>query len=114
MPACVMLHRFFAYQIEYNMSREVPCNRHLVKGRKGLSYRSPAAFFVSQRSRWRLKKDYQEQSEASDSVDIYPRDYSGCFAPQTALDLFSRVPGFTLGAGADLRGFGGGAANLSS
>lgn len=34
------------------------------------------------------------------------------YAPQTALDMVERVPGFTIDEGADLRGFGGTAGNV--
>ncbi|MEM1105154.1 MAG: TonB-dependent receptor [Pseudomonadota bacterium] len=49
---------------------------------------------------------------AQAAEDVYPRAFFDRFAPQTALDLLARLPGFTLGAGADLRGFGGGAGNV--
>lgn len=48
----------------------------------------------------------------TEQADVYTRDFFDKFAPQTAFDLLSRVPGFTIGAGADLRGFGGGAGNV--
>ncbi|MEL6685995.1 MAG: TonB-dependent receptor [Pseudomonadota bacterium] len=44
--------------------------------------------------------------------DVYERAFFDRFVPQTAFDLLSRVPGFTIVSGADLRGFGGGAGNV--
>jgi len=48
----------------------------------------------------------------SDVVRFTPADFAQ-FAPQTALDMVSRTPGFTLDEGdIELRGFGGGAGNV--
>jgi hypothetical protein len=42
----------------------------------------------------------------------YPAAFFGQFTPQTALDMVSRLPGFTIDYGADVRGFGGAAGNV--
>lgn len=42
----------------------------------------------------------------------YPASFFAQFAPQTALDMVSRLPGFTIDYGADVRGFGGAAGNV--
>lgn len=49
---------------------------------------------------------------ATDSVEAYPRAFFDRFAPQTALDMLERVPGFAVQGGASLRGFAGGAGNV--
>lgn len=46
------------------------------------------------------------------AVETYPRAFFDRFYPQTALDLLERVPGFSLEAGAELRGFAGAAGNV--
>lgn len=47
-----------------------------------------------------------------ESAQIYERSFFDQFTPQTARDMIDRVPGFTLNAGDDLRGFGGTAGNV--
>lgn len=42
----------------------------------------------------------------------YPASFFTQFAPQTALDMVERLPGFTINSGADVRGFGGAAGNV--
>ena len=42
----------------------------------------------------------------------YPNAYFEKFNPQTALDMVNRLPGFTIDAGEDIRGFGAGAGNV--
>jgi len=54
----------------------------------------------------------QEANTTSDNVQTYPRSYFDQFNPQTALDIIDRLPGFTLDAGEDVRGFGGSAGNV--
>ena len=55
----------------------------------------------------------EDTAPAADAqTETYPREFFDRFVPQTALDLLSRVPGFTIGSGSDLRGFGGGAGNV--
>jgi outer membrane receptor protein involved in Fe transport len=46
------------------------------------------------------------------SIETYPRAFFDRFYPQTALELLQRVPGFSLDAGAELRGFSGAAGNV--
>ena len=46
------------------------------------------------------------------STETYPRAFFDRFYPQTALELLQRVPGFSLDAGAELRGFAGAAGNV--
>ncbi len=48
----------------------------------------------------------------TDGRQIYPRSFFDPFNPQTARDMIDRLPGFTLNAGDDLRGFGGSAGNV--
>ena len=53
------------------------------------------------------------QTAAADSTRVYPSDYFTPFAPQTALDMVRRTPGFVLQEGdQDLRGFGAAAGNV--
>lgn len=47
-----------------------------------------------------------------ETAQIYERQFFNQFTPQTARDMIDRVPGFTLDAGDDLRGFGGAAGNV--
>lgn len=47
-----------------------------------------------------------------DTAQIYERAFFEPFTPQTARDMIDRLPGFTLDAGDDLRGFGGAAGNV--
>lgn len=54
----------------------------------------------------------QPVSTIEDGVQSYPRAYFEQYHPQTALDMIDRLPGFTLDAGEDLRGFGAGAGNV--
>jgi hypothetical protein len=42
----------------------------------------------------------------------YPASFFEQYAPQTALDMVSRLPGFTIDFGAEVRGFGGAAGNV--
>ena len=42
----------------------------------------------------------------------YPDAYFAKFNPQTAWDMVTRIPGFTIDAGDDIRGFGAGAGNV--
>ncbi|ANM31018.1 hypothetical protein ABI59_17740 [Acidobacteria bacterium Mor1] len=49
---------------------------------------------------------------SSGSQQVYPRSFFDRYFPQTALDIIARVPGFSLDAGDDLRGFGGAAGNV--
>jgi hypothetical protein len=42
----------------------------------------------------------------------YPASFFAPFAPQTALDMVERLPGFTIESGAEVRGFGGAAGNV--
>ena len=42
----------------------------------------------------------------------YPASFFVQFAPQTALDMVERLPGFSIDSGADVRGFGGAAGNV--
>lgn len=43
---------------------------------------------------------------------VYERSYFDAFAPQTALDMARRVPGFTIAEGEERRGFAGAAGNV--
>jgi hypothetical protein len=47
----------------------------------------------------------------SDKI-VYEGDFFTAFAPQTALDMIARLPGFTLDEGDDRRGFAGAAGNV--
>lgn len=47
-----------------------------------------------------------------ETAQVYQRSFFDQFTPQTARDMIDRVPGFTLDAGDDLRGFGGAAGNV--
>lgn len=49
---------------------------------------------------------------APTSTETYPRAFFDRFYPQTALELLQRVPGFSLDAGAELRGFAGAPGNV--
>lgn len=51
-------------------------------------------------------------SQQTSSIQSYPRSYFDRFNPQTSADLIARLPGFTLDAGDDLRGFGNTAGNV--
>ena len=53
----------------------------------------------------------QEPSTQSDR-QVYERSFFDRFNPQTARDMIDRLPGFTLDAGDDIRGFGGAAGNV--
>lgn len=46
------------------------------------------------------------------SERVYPAAFFASYAPQTALDMVRRVPGFTLQEGESLRGFAGGGGNV--
>src|SRR5262245_61111209 len=50
-------------------------------------------------------------NETANRVD-FPADFFARFAPQNALDMVRRVPGFTLDEGEDRRGFSGSAGNV--
>ncbi|MEM9618896.1 MAG: TonB-dependent receptor [Pseudomonadota bacterium] len=52
------------------------------------------------------------EADNNENVQIYPRSFFDRFNPQTAQDMIDRLPGFTLDAGDDLRGFGGAAGNV--
>ncbi|WP_114226837.1 MULTISPECIES: hypothetical protein [Sphingomonas] len=55
----------------------------------------------------------QAPPATSSRVISYPPDFFSRYAPRTALDIVSRVPGFTLDQGnADVRGFAGAAGNV--
>lgn len=49
---------------------------------------------------------------ATEGAVIYAPDFFTPFAPQTALDMVSRVPGFSIDEGEDRRGFSGAAGNV--
>ncbi len=53
-----------------------------------------------------------EQSEREEITQSYTRAYFDRFNPQTARDIIDRLPGFTLDAGDELRGFGANAGNV--
>ncbi len=54
----------------------------------------------------------QEPTRKDDPAQHYPNAYFERFNPQTALDMLDRLPGFTIDAGEDIRGFGAGAGNV--
>lgn len=47
-----------------------------------------------------------------ETAQVYERNFFDQFTPQTARDMIDRLPGFTLDAGDNLRGFGGAAGNV--
>jgi len=49
---------------------------------------------------------------ATEGAVVYAPDFFTPFAPQTALDMVRRVPGFSIDEGADRRGFSGAAGNV--
>jgi len=49
---------------------------------------------------------------ATDGAVVYAPDFFAEYAPQTALDMVRRVPGFSVESGADRRGFSGTAGNV--
>ena len=53
-----------------------------------------------------------QEATSESERQSYERAYFDRFNPQTASDMIDRVPGFTLDAGDDLRGFGGAAGNV--
>jgi outer membrane cobalamin receptor len=52
------------------------------------------------------------QAAETQGVIVYERAFFDSFQPNSALDLVSRVPGFSFDGGADVRGFGGAAGNV--
>lgn len=49
---------------------------------------------------------------ATRGADVYAPDFFAQYAPQTALDMVRRVPGFSIDSGSDRRGFSGTAGNV--
>lgn len=49
---------------------------------------------------------------ATEGAVVYAPDFFAQYAPQTALDMVRRVPGFSIDEGADRRGFSGAAGNV--
>ncbi|QNL19494.1 outer membrane beta-barrel protein [Hyphobacterium sp. CCMP332] len=54
----------------------------------------------------------EEVAEAQSQSEVYERDFFARFNPQTARDMIERLPGFSLDAGENVRGFGGAAGNI--
>ena len=54
----------------------------------------------------------QEAPELVSDAVVFEPDFFASFAPRTALDMVSRVPGFTLQGGEDRRGFAGAQSNV--
>ncbi len=50
--------------------------------------------------------------EQGQGITGYPAGYFASLQPTTALDMVSRLPGFTFDSGANVRGFGGAAGNV--
>jgi hypothetical protein len=49
---------------------------------------------------------------ATSSITVYKPDFFAAFAPNTALDMIGRVPGFSYDGGDNVRGFAGAASNV--